>query len=109
MALVLALASLAGPGAFASERRDHDEAREALARGQVMPLQRVLEHLARQRPGGHVLEVELEHTRGRWVYEIKQVDSGGQLVKLRLDARSGELLNERSPRGPATPVQGTPR
>jgi hypothetical protein len=76
----------------ASERHDHERAREALARGQVLPLGSVLDQLARQRPGGHVLEVELERSHGRWVYEIKQMDANGRLVKFKLDAQTGVLL-----------------
>ncbi len=116
LVLVLGVACALPTQAWSGERADHDEAREALVRGQVMPLKQVLEQLARQRPGGHILEVELESKRGRWVYEIKQMEPGGQLVKLKLDARTGEVLNDppprrTSPRPPAVPLsgpQGTP-
>lgn len=100
--MMLALVLLPGlwpMGAWASGRQDHEEAREALARGQVMPLKSVLDQLARQRPGGHILEVELERSDGRWIYEIKQMDASGQLVKLKLDAQTGLLL---------TPFKDTP-
>jgi uncharacterized membrane protein YkoI len=47
-----------------------------------------------------VLEVELEQEQGRWLYEIKLIEPGGRLVKLELDAASGEVLRriERSQR-----------
>lgn len=79
----------------ASDPQDHDLARQAVAQGQVLPLKTVLERLELQRPG-HVLEVELENKRGRWIYEIKQLESGGRLVKIRLDARTGELLDTKA-------------
>jgi hypothetical protein len=100
VSLTLALLPLLWPmGAWASGRQDHEQAREALARGQVMPLKSVLDQLARQRPGGHILEVELERSDGRWIYEIKQMDASGRLVKLKLDAQTGLLL---------TPFKDTP-
>jgi uncharacterized membrane protein YkoI len=43
-----------------------------------------------------VLEVELERKNGRWLYEIKLLRQGGGLLKLELDARSGEVLRQKS-------------
>ena len=84
---------------------DHERARQALLRGDVLPLTQLLQQLNRQRPGGQVLEVELEQKSGRWVYEIKQLEPGGQLVKIKLDARTGELLPTRPRR---TSSEATP-
>jgi uncharacterized membrane protein YkoI len=96
--LALACGLLALPlAATASDHQDHEQARSALVRGEVLPLKTVMERLDKERPGGQVLEVELERKLGGWVYEIKQMEAGGQLVKIKLDARTGELL-ERSPR-----------
>ena len=44
---------------------------------------------------GQVLDVELEDEDGRLVYEVKLLQAGGRLVKLELDAASGELLKRR--------------
>lgn len=91
--LALLCACLAGPGiALASDPPDHEQARQAMVRGDVLPLKRVMEHLERQRPGGHILEVELEQKASGWIYEIKQLEPGGQLVKIKLNAKTGELL-----------------
>jgi len=93
IALTLLCVHLAWPGtAAASDAPDHEQARQAMVRGDVLPLKRVMEHLERQRPGGHILEIELEQNDGRWVYEIKQLEAGGQLVKVKLNAQTGELL-----------------
>lgn len=89
----LALAA-AVPATRAWASGDHDRARDAVQAGQVLPLRAVLERLEREHPG-QVLEVELERDDGRWVYEVKLVQSGGRLVKLELDARSGDLLQRR--------------
>ena len=73
---------------------DQDRARAAVQAGQVLPLRTVLERLEREHPG-QVLEVELERDDGRWVYEVKLLQAGGRLVKLELDAGSGEVLKRR--------------
>lgn len=88
--------------AQAGERRDHDHdrARAALQAGEVMPLQKVLETLQRSHPG-EVLEVELEHENGRWVYEFKLLQSGGRLVRLDVDARTAAVLRTRLRKIPA--------
>lgn len=97
--LGLVCACLLGAGAaLASDERDHEQARQAVVRGDVLPLQQLLHHLERQRPGGHILEVELEQKGSQWVYEIKQLEAGGQIVKVKLDARTGELLEARERR-----------
>lgn len=90
-ALVLAVA-MAATSVRASS--DHDRARDAVQAGQVLPLKTVLERLEREHPG-QVLEVELERDDGRWIYEVKLLQSGGRLVKFELDARNGEVLKRR--------------
>ena len=78
---------------------DHERAREAVQSGQVLPLRTVLERLEREHPG-EVLEVELEREHDRWVYEVKLLQPGGQLLKLEVDASTGEVIGrrERPPR-----------
>ena len=65
------------PPAWASGKDDHDRARRAVQAGQV-------------------LEVELEQERERWIYEIKLLTPAGQLTKVKLDARTAEVLRVRS-------------
>ena len=76
--------------AAADEPADHERARRALEAGEVMPLRAVLEQVERDYPG-EVLEVELEREDGVWVYEIKIIRPGGDLLELELDARDGSL------------------
>lgn len=75
---------------------DHDFAREAVQRGDILPLGTILERAARDFRG-EVLEVELERehdgpSAGRIVYEVKLLAPGGDVTELYYDARSGELL-----------------
>ena len=83
---------------FARDPGDHDRARQALEAGEILPLKTVLEIVNRDSPG-QVMEVELERKNERWVYEIKLLQPGGGLRKLELDAKSGEVLRQKS-RGP---------
>lgn len=99
-ALLCALicAFVVGPGVAHASDDDHERARQSLVRGEVLPLKRVMEHLERQRPGGHILEVELEQKGGQWVYEVKQLEADGQIVKIKLNAKTGELLESKGRR-----------
>lgn len=93
LAAALLLGALGWP-AWASDR-DHERARQAVQDGQVLPLRTVLERLEREQPG-QVLEVELEQDDGVWIYEVKLLRTGGQLVKLKLDARTAALLESKA-------------
>ncbi|GAB0056813.1 hypothetical protein SIID45300_01125 [Candidatus Magnetaquicoccaceae bacterium FCR-1] len=73
--------------------RDHDRARELVRAGEILPLERILEHDPRAR-GRRILEVELENKHGRWIYEIEVKDEGGRVMELEFDARTGQLLRE---------------
>jgi hypothetical protein len=85
-------------GAAAGGRDDHERARQALAEGQILPLATILERIAREHPG-QMLEVELERKDDRWIYEIKQLQAGGVVVRLKVDARDGRVLEQRDHRG----------
>jgi len=91
VALAMALL-LAGPPALALD--DHEAARAALQAGEVRPLTVILERVARDLPG-QVLEVELEREGGRWLYDLKVLQPGGSMVKVKVDARTAEVLRSR--------------
>lgn len=73
------------------DRSDHDRARSAVEAGTALPLPALLEKLQRTHPG-QVLELELERDDGRWIYEVKLLHNNGQLLKIKLDAATGALL-----------------
>jgi uncharacterized membrane protein YkoI len=87
---LLLLAALAAP-APGDDRRDHEQARAALAAGQILPLRTVLERIRPDFPG-EALEVELEQESGHWIYKVKLLRADGGVSKLRLDARDASLL-----------------
>ncbi len=73
---------------------DHERARAALQAGEVLPLIQILQKVQRSHPGD-VLEVELERDDGRWIYELKLLQSDGVRLKLEVDAKTGEVLRSR--------------
>ena len=93
MALAVAAAT-AGTAAQAAERGhgDHDLARQALERGQVLPLRQVLDKIEREQRG-QVLKIEFEHDDGRYIYEIRLLQADGRMAKLKVDAVDGKLLS----------------
>ncbi|WP_425998680.1 PepSY domain-containing protein [Caulobacter sp. DWR1-3-2b1] len=91
MALPLVLALAAGPVQAGDKKRDHDAARAALARGEVLPLTRILA-IAEQRAPGEVIEVELEEDHGRLKYDLKILARSGRVLELELDAKTGATL-----------------
>lgn len=71
---------------------DHDRARAALRRGEVMPLRDIIAKAEEAFPG-RLLEVELDEEDGRIVYEMEMLSPDGRLIKLVYDARTGTLLS----------------
>jgi uncharacterized membrane protein YkoI len=69
---------------------EHDAVREAVKRGEVLPLSQVLDIVEQHLPG-EVLEVELEHEHQQLVYEIKVLADSGRIRKIEIDARSGDV------------------
>lgn len=88
---VLALALMAGPVSGLADDNDHERARQALEAGKVLPLGAVLDIVERDFPG-QVVKVEFEEDDDEFIYEIRVLQSGGGILKLKIDARDGTLL-----------------
>lgn len=89
-ALSLALALFVGLSGHA-HAGDHDRAREALERGEILPLRQILDAAQTHHPG-EIIEVELERDDGRWIYELKLLGEQGLLLEMELDAATGALI-----------------
>ena len=93
--LPLALAAMAAlfPAAIAlaAKHDDHVAARELLRRGEILPLDQILD-VAQRRVPGDVIEVELEHEDDGWEYEVKVLTPTGHVRKVTLNARNGAVL-----------------
>lgn len=91
LALLAGLMALAPATAALAEDDDHVAAREALRRGEILPLTRILAIAQRAEPGD-VIEVELDRHREGWRYKVKVLTPAGRVRKLRIDARTGVVL-----------------
>jgi uncharacterized membrane protein YkoI len=92
----LAVCAAVGHGnALASDKGDHERALQAVQSGQVLPLAKVLALVEKAHPG-QVLEVELENHKQQWHYEIKLLQPDGRLMKLQVDAHTGEVLKRKT-------------
>lgn len=93
----LLVAALAAPLALAPltgnthGHQDHDRARQALMSGDVLSLRQVLDLVAREYPGEPV-EIEFEHDDNLYVYEIKLLQPGGSILKMKVDATTGKVI-----------------
>lgn len=83
------VASLALPRALADD--DQSLARRLSAAGQILPLEKIIAR-ATAIKAGKVLETELEDKKGRYVYEVEVLDSQGEVWEVKLDARTGALI-----------------
>lgn len=92
LSAVLGLGAIASP-ALAGEHKksDHEAARAALARGEILPLPRILA-IATARVPGDVLEVELEDEHGRLIYDLKILARNGRVREVEIDAKTGAVL-----------------
>ncbi|MBR0679808.1 PepSY domain-containing protein [Roseomonas eburnea] len=93
---LLPLLPLLAQPAHASDRRDHERARAALAAGEIRPLADLLAEVER-RYVGTVIETELDRDNGRWVYEFKLLPPSGRVFEIKLDAATGALIRSRGP------------
>ena len=91
--LVLGItASVAGDDDRSRHEREQDAIREALQRGEVLPLAKILA-IAQQHVPGDVIEVELENERSSLIYEIKVLTKSGRVREIEIDARTGAVVN----------------
>lgn len=95
--LLVAALGLSVSLGLADERKhrrphDHTAVREALQRGEVLPLVKILAIASKEVPGD-VIEVELEDEREALVYEIKILTSTGRVREVKIDARTGAVVS----------------
>ena len=73
------------------DKADQKAASEALARGEILPIVRVL-GIATTRVPGDVLKVKLERERWGFKYEVKVLAKNGRVREVEIDARTGRVL-----------------
>ena len=94
--VVLLLALMAAAVVFASNHKydkqsDHENARELVNNGNILPLEKILETVY-QSHQGKVLEVEFEREDNGYIYEIEILDKDNKIWELEVDAVTGKLL-----------------
>lgn len=70
---------------------DHERARRARERGEILPLTDILKHANSEYPG-QLIEAELDFEHDKMIYELVIISDEGRVYKLYYDARNGELL-----------------
>ena len=91
---LLTLALLIAPvsaGGQAQIPPDFELARDAVERGEILPLAEVLSRLQESHPG-RVIEVELEYSHDILVYEVELVTGDGRLIEVDMNAATGEIV-----------------
>lgn len=74
-----------------SQRPDYEIARDAVEKGEILPLNQLLSILQQAHPG-RVVEIDLEFSDGRLVYEVEIVTDTGRLIEIVVDAGTGAIL-----------------
>lgn len=87
----LALGLAFPSSALADRRGDHDQAREAFERGDILPVLRILE-IARAEVPGEVLEVDLDFEDEGPEYDVEILANNGRVRTVKLNARTGAVL-----------------
>ena len=91
LALLLSTLALGIAPSRADKKNEHNAVREALQRGEVLPLEKILA-IAQQQVPGDVIEVELEDEKKLLVYEIKILTGTGRVREVKIDARNGKVI-----------------
>jgi uncharacterized membrane protein YkoI len=95
---LIAAGALALPAAGVAWADDDDvdagEAARLSKAGEILPLEKILER-AQAEHQGKVIETELEHKRGRYVYEVEILDDKGLVWELKLDAKTGTIIKSK--------------
>ena len=91
---IIGSAAFLGVLSFSSSAGEHDQVRDLVKSGNILPLETILERL-KETSSGRIIEVELEHKNGRLIYEIEQIDEHGVVREYYFDAANGELIKEK--------------
>ncbi len=86
LALVCLIPLMAAPAL--GDEDDHDEAREAVEHGEIVPLAEILAR-PELRGVGELVRVRLDRNDGRWTYRLRFVDAGGHMKNIEVDAARG--------------------
>lgn len=96
LVITLALAALPLSAATAADkekdRADQVAASQALARGEILPIVRILS-IANAKVPGDVLKVKLKRKPVGFQYDVKILAQNGRVREVELDAKTGRILS----------------
>lgn len=72
---------------------DHNEAYKLLQKGEILPLEKILQ-LNLKNISGKVLEVELEREKRKFIYEIEVLNNDGVVWEYKIDAKTGKIIDK---------------
>lgn len=73
----------------------HNEVLFLREKGEILPLDTLVQEAQRRYPHARLLEAEVERKDGRFHYEIELLTREGHVRELEFDARSGQLLRDK--------------
>lgn len=71
--------------------RGSGAARDAVQRGEILPLEQVMARVQGRFPG-RLLDVRLNRSNGRWTYYLKMLTHEGRVLNVAVDARTARIL-----------------
>ena len=71
---------------------DHDDARDAVGRGEIIPLHEALEIVDKAKRG-HIIDMALTKNKNGYVYIFKLKAGSGRVTILRMDAKTGHVID----------------
>ncbi len=77
----------------ASDQPDHDDALNARARGEIKPLDEILQ-LLKPRASDRMVDVVLDRRDGRWIYEVTWLTKFGRYRIFTVNAKDGVILKD---------------
>lgn len=92
LAAMVSLTSYATAAFADDDAQDQARARAAVARGEALPVSRILEIAQREVPG-QVIEVELDWDDDRLEYDVKVLTASGRVREVEIDAGNGRVLS----------------
>lgn len=85
---------LPGSPAVHALLQEHDDAREALRRGDILPYSSI-KKIVEDQVSGKVVGQKLRRTNRGWQYDLRVRPNNGRVMVLVVDARTGTIVSRR--------------
>ena len=85
------IATLLFSSAAALADDDHERARKALERGDILPLTEIMARVSAEYPG-QILAADFDREWSGYRYELELLGEQGYMLEIEVDAATGEIL-----------------